>query len=187
MPGSWGAWTNPGSTRLSAVKLIYWLQVVVKESTVFIAECQPRRMGSSCSKEPNSSTALRERILKAVWERGLQGTWSARAQFSDWLASRWSFELHGSGFSQSGVTACGRQFSSGGEVCFLLKTTWECVSGLYVYLSGNYELLILLCGGFMVLSDTSFPAWQLFFVSISSHFPIINSRVLLRLKGGLGD
>ena len=35
-----------------------------------------------------------------------------------------------------GLCACGQQFSSGGSLLHI-KTTQECVSGLYLYLSGN--------------------------------------------------
>ena len=101
---------------LHTVKSIYWHQVVVKESTVCIAECQTRRMRGSCSKYPNSLITFREGVLKAVWGRELQGAWSACAQFSGWLASRWSFKHHQpSSFRQSRVYFCGQQsWSVGG-------------------------------------------------------------------------
>lgn len=59
------------------------------------------------------------------------------------------------------------------------------VAGLIYILQGTGSSVILLCGGFMVLSDTSFPAWQLFFVSISSHFPtIVPERLCTPRKPG---
>ena len=60
---------------------------------------QVRRIGSTCSKDPNPMMALKEGALKAVWGRGLQD-----AQFLDRLASRWIFKHHQPfGFNQCWV------------------------------------------------------------------------------------
>lgn len=61
-----------------------------------------------------------------MWGRGSQGTWSASALYSNWLASRWSFKYHQPppGFNWSGVYMLCQQFSSCvwvGRVCFLQK------------------------------------------------------------------
>jgi len=45
-----------------------------------------RSTGISYSKDLNSSMAFRKGVLKAVLRKGLQGAWSACAQFSDLLA-----------------------------------------------------------------------------------------------------
>ena len=45
-----------------------------------------RSTGISCSKDLNSSMAFRKGVLKAELRKGLQGAWSACAQFSDLLA-----------------------------------------------------------------------------------------------------
>lgn len=60
-----------------------------------------------------------------MWGRGSQCTWSACAQFSDWLALRWRFKYHQPpGFNWSGVYMLRQQFSSCvwvERVCFLQK------------------------------------------------------------------
>ena len=112
--------TKLGSLRPCTVKPIYWHQVVGKESAAFIAGSQARRNGSSSSKDPNSPVAFREGFLKARWGRGLQGAWSAPAQFLDWLASRWSFKHHQpSGFNQSRVYVLAVVSFHLERVCFL--------------------------------------------------------------------
>ena len=44
------------------------IQIVVKESAEIIAGRQARRMGLSCSKDPNSSMAFRKGFLKTEEE-----------------------------------------------------------------------------------------------------------------------
>ena len=88
----WCYQTKFGSTRPCALKPIYWHQVVGEGKYSIYCRCQARRTGRSCSEDSNSLMAFRGRVLKAVRGRVLQGAWSARIQFSDWLASRWSFE-----------------------------------------------------------------------------------------------
>ena len=68
-----GIVTKPNLDQLTqhAGNLSYWHQVVVKEITAFIARqpawCQAKRMGSSCSKLPNSPMALKEGLSEATW------------------------------------------------------------------------------------------------------------------------
>ena len=72
--------------------------IVMKERTVVIARNptwdKPRRMGSSCSKDLNSSMAFRERLLKAKWGRGSQGAWLVCGQSSQWLVVRYCGSQH---------------------------------------------------------------------------------------------
>ena len=58
-------------------------QVVVKESTAFIAGHQARSPGQLVLKTPDLPEGFQESIFKARWRDGAQGLWSARAQF--WL------------------------------------------------------------------------------------------------------
>lgn len=75
----------------------------------------------------------------------------------------------------SGLCSCGQQFSSGGLLPIETRMCGRPLSISFRELGVQWFCCVVV----MVLSDTSFPAWQLFFVSISSHFPIINSRVSL--------
>ena len=62
---------NLGQLTQHAGNLSYWHQVVMKEITAFISRqpawCQAKRMGSSCSKLPNSPTASKEGLSEATW------------------------------------------------------------------------------------------------------------------------
>ena len=60
--------------------------------------------GQLMLKRPKLPDGFQGRGFKGRVREGLQGVWSARAQFLDWLASRWSFKHHQlSGFNQSRV------------------------------------------------------------------------------------
>ena len=76
---------------------------------------------------------------QAMWGTGLQDAWSTHAQFSEGLAPKWSFKHHQhSGFNQSRVSLLRLAvFVWCGSASY--KTTQECVSGLYLYLLGNWE------------------------------------------------
>ena len=72
-------------------------------TTQFIAGCQARRMGSLCSKDPNSPAAFREGLLKTEGE--VTG-WAISSYNSDWLmVNNWVMfrESQPFGSNQSGV------------------------------------------------------------------------------------
>ena len=127
------------SVLLWAVKPIFWHWVVVKESTTFIVGRRARGMGNSCSKDLNSQMSFREGVLKAVWGMRLQDVWPASAQFSvywHWGEVSKIINL---------LVSTSLRFIFLRSIVFIwwrsayIKTTWECVSGLYLYLSGNCE------------------------------------------------
>ena len=139
-------------------------------------------MGSYCSKDPNSLTAFREGVLKAMWGRGLQDTWSALVQFSDWLASRSSFKHHQpSGFNQSSVyVVIVNRFHLVG-VCFLEKQLGDLCEAFVSTFQGTGSSET--AGWSIVYIVTSFPVQQVFFDAPSSRLLIIHSwAIFLRLK-----
>ena len=104
-----------------------------------LLQVQARRPWNSNSKDPESPVTFREGILKAMWGMGLQDAWSTHAQFSEGLALKWSFKHHQlSGFNQSSISVLVLAvFIWCGSASY--KTTQECMSGLYLYLLGNWE------------------------------------------------
>ena len=111
---------------------------MVKESAVFIAGASKETMKLKL-KRPRVPSDFQGRYFKAMWGTGLQDAWSTHAQFSEGLAPKWSFKHHQhSGFNQSRVSLLRLAvFVWCGSASY--KTTQECVSGLYLYLLGNWE------------------------------------------------
>ena len=152
--------------------------------------CKARRTWNS--KDPESPVTLREGVLKAMWETGLQDASSTHAQFSEGLASIWRFKHHQlSGFNQSRVSVLVLAvFIWCGSASY--KTSQECVSVFYLYLLGNrefgdsamwlvYNLNCYQSGVFLCVCSPK----QLFFVSTFSYFLVINSWLkFLRFMGG---
>ena len=111
-------------------------------------------------------------VLKAVLGRGLLGVWSARGQ-SGLIGIKMKFQDHQPLISTSlGPVFCGQQFSSGGSLLPVKKDL-----GMYVSssrLSGNWELGDSAVWLVYRLNYYQLPSQQLFFVSTSSHFLVID-------------
>ena len=126
-------WVKFGSTKCGIdTHCVYWHCIVMKECIVFITEYQARRMGSSCSNDPNSPMAFREGVLKAVWVRELQVVWWACVLGLVGIMMTFQGSPTFGFWPVWGLHACGHQFSSGGGL-LPLKITYACVSELCIF------------------------------------------------------
>ena len=124
-------------------KSVYWHWVVVKESTVFIAGLQAKRMGSSCSEDPNSLMAYRKGVLKGnirgegsreryqLVDICLIGWWWNN-QWWGWYFRKLNLLVPTSLGSMCFCSTCGHRPSVGGGLSFC-RTTQRYMSNCSLY------------------------------------------------------
>lgn len=117
-----------GNTCWHAINPIYWLSWVEGKYRVY-CRAPSKEKGQIMLKRPRLPKAFQGRVLKAMWGKGLQGTWSDHARFrlaaikvKFWVPPFLWFQLVGS--------TCLRSALFIWWVSDSWKTTLECVSDL---------------------------------------------------------